>query len=200
MFSAALARGTISSEEPSEFTEESRIWTPDTTARVEFNLVEGALTESWSIPVDGEGNYFPNQYYRVYVTAPEGYSIRAKIADNVDIEDAGLGGVCDQDAAIFYNGPDGNFELARLCGAIANPMDVVGTRSDMTLVFKSNENVIVKTGMSVTFTAFSEPPNNLAWNSVQNAFEDIKSLVFDGHDHKRDHIQDRKVRSKPFIR
>ena len=93
---------------------------------------------------------------------------------------------------MVFNGPDGNAELARYCGN--EPVaDVTGTRQDLTLVFKTNENSVVHRGFTATFTTVSIPENLLAWNKINNAFEDLKSEVFDGHDHFKEHLQTKKV-------
>ncbi|CAG5109570.1 Oidioi.mRNA.OKI2018_I69.chr2.g4090.t1.cds [Oikopleura dioica] len=179
---------------------EDRIWTADVTDYQAFTLDADNPTASWSVPVfpdaSGYDRYLPNKYYRIYVTVPEKKSISVSFA-NFDVEEADVNGECNLDAAIIINGPDGNAELARYCGndPKSNSIEVepvFGTREDMTLVFKTNENTVVHRGFTATFTLIDLPENVLAWNMINNAFENLKTEVFNGHGHRQDHIQNKK--------
>ncbi|CAG5080179.1 Oidioi.mRNA.OKI2018_I69.PAR.g9497.t1.cds [Oikopleura dioica] len=176
--------------------EDQRIWSPDLTeAQITQNLQIGE-TFSWSVPVFPDGNgdprYLPNQYYRIYVTVPENTAVKLSFGAVFDVEEPGITNQCTNDAAIVFNGPDGNYELGRYCGN-SLPEPVFGTRQDMTLVFKTNENSVVHEGFTATFEVIDLEEHVISWNLIHNAFEDLKSEIFEGHDHKRDHIQDKKA-------
>ena len=49
-------------------------------------------------------------------------------------------------------------------------------------------------GFTVTFKAELLPPAQFAENTIKKAFTEIQSLVHIGHDHKREHLQNKKAR------
>jgi len=140
---------------------------------------------------DGLIQYLPNQYYRVYVTVPEGNAIELSF-ENFDVEEDGIENECENDVAIVFNGPDGNYELGRYCG-INEPPVIFGTRQDMTLVFKTNENDVNHNGFKATFTMKVLDEPTLAWNNILNTFDELKATIFAGHDHIRTHLQNKKA-------
>ena len=97
------------------------------------------------------------------------------------------------DAVLIYDGPDGNNFITDYCGK-SGWDDVPSTAEELTVVFKSNENVITRSGFTVTFKAELLPPAQFAENTIKKAFTEIQSLVHIGHDHKREHLQNKKAR------
>ena len=178
-------------ESDSPFEADDRIWTPDTTFREEVALTLGQ-THTWTVPVsEVDGKYFANQYYRIYVTSPVNTAIRVSFGSSFDVELPDVTG-CSNDAAMVFNGPDGNNEMARYCGG-AVPEPVLGTRQDMTLVFKSNENELRHGGFTATFEVVDLDQNIIEWNKIHNAYETLKNEVFEEHEHKNENIQNKKV-------
>ena len=55
----------------------------------------------------------------------------------------------------------------------------------MTVVFKSNENSITNKGFTVTFNAVELPAKEYAVNAITNAYTQVQSLVYEGHQHKK---------------
>jgi len=137
-----------------------------------------------------DGKYFANQYYRIYVTSPENTAIRVSFGSSFDVELPDVTG-CSNDAAMVFNGPDGNNEMARYCGG-AVPEPVLGTRQDMTLVFKTNENELRHGGFTATFEVVDLDQNIIEWNKIHNAYETLKNEIFEEHDYKNDNIQNKK--------
>ena len=141
-----------------------------------------------------DGKYLANQYYRIYVTSPENTAIRVSFGSSFDVELPDVTG-CSNDAAMVFNGPDGNNEMARYCGG-AVPEPVLGTRQDMTLVFKTNENELRHGGFTATFEVVDLDQNIIEWNKIHNAYETLKNEIFEEHDYKNDNIQNKKVISR----
>lgn len=169
---------------------DDRIWEPDFTYKEEIALVRGE-THEWTVPLDINSKYLANQYYRIYVTSPENTAIRVSFGNAFDVELADVTG-CNNDAVIVFNGPDGNNEMGRFCGGDV-PEPVLGTRQDMTLVFKTNENELRHAGFRATFEVVELDPNIIEWNKIHNAYETLKNEIFEEHDHKNDNIQNKKA-------
>lgn len=190
LLSIASARNFLTESSDSLLEADDRIWTPDTTFREEVALTIGQ-THTWTVPVSGDdGKYFANQYYRIYVTSPENTAIRVSFGSSFDVELPDVTG-CSNDAAMVFNGPDGNNEMARYCGG-AVPEPVLGTRQDMTLVFKTNENELRHGGFTATFEVVDLDQNIIEWNKIHNAYETLKNEIFEEHDYKNDNIQNKK--------
>jgi len=187
----ASARSFLSEPSDSLLQPDDRIWTPDTTFRDEIALNKGE-THTWTVPVsEVDGNYLANQYYRIYVTSPVNTAIRVSFGSSFDVELPDVTG-CNNDAAMVFNGPDGNNEMGRFCGSSV-PEPVLGTRQDMTLVFKTNENELRHGGFTATFEVVDLDQNIIEWNKIHNAFETLKNEIFEEHDHKNENIQNKKA-------
>jgi len=166
---------------------DDRIWVPDPTNSVSYTLTEDSLVKSFDLPVNpSTGKYGPNEYVRISATAPDGYKIVAAFT-NFRLEGTDFRGDCTNDAVTIYDGPDGNGLLTSYCGRNRQKTkpDVSSSANEMTVVFKSNENAIVNRGFTVTFTAVPLPAVEAAQNSIVSAFIQIQSLVYEGHQHKR---------------
>jgi hypothetical protein len=155
--------------------EEDRVWNPDTTLKVNLALTADALTSSWSVPTVN-GVYEANQYQRVTVSAPEGYKIRVNFS-NFKLQGQTFSGGCSNDAAIVYDGPDGNNELVKYCGS-GSRSSQTSSGTTLTVVFKSNEDAIVNSGFDALFTAVPLPSSAVAWNSITDAFNTLSSEIF----------------------
>ena len=105
-FLAPFALGRLAADSE----EDSRIWTPDVTEIVEINLVEG-VSQTYAIDTSNSGAYWPNQYIRINVNAPEGFKIRQSF-NYFQTEGVGLTGVCDNDAALIFDGKTTIFSVS----------------------------------------------------------------------------------------
>ncbi|CAG5102277.1 Oidioi.mRNA.OKI2018_I69.chr1.g226.t1.cds [Oikopleura dioica] len=171
-------------------TEQDRVWNPDTTLKVDLALTTDALTSSWSVP-RVNGVYEPNQYQRVTVTAPSGYKIRVDFS-NFNLQGQTYSGGCSNDAAIIFDGPDGNNELTKYCGR-GNRNSLTSTGTTLTVVFKSNEDTIVDSGFNALFTAVPLPSSAVAWTSITDAFNSLSSTIFTAYDSTNLNKQSRKA-------
>lgn len=169
---------------------DDRIWMPDTTYRETVALARGQ-THEWTVPVGLDGLYLADQYYRIYVTSPENTAIKVSFGSSFDVELPTITG-CSNDAVMVFNGPDGNNEMARLCGSNV-PEPLTGTRQDMTLVFKTNENALRFGGFTATFEVVDLTQNLIEWNKIHNAYETLKNEIYDEHVHKNPNIQNKKA-------
>ncbi|CAG5103362.1 Oidioi.mRNA.OKI2018_I69.chr1.g738.t1.cds [Oikopleura dioica] len=192
--SIALARDIPSSDSSASSLDEVRIWTPDTTARETILLTGPGDIQTYTLPTDPtSGDYYPDQYIRINVEAPEGFKI-VQTFNSFKLDGVGFTNECDQDAVIIYDGPDGNAEAARLCGIDGQDnFSFLSTNNVMTLVFKSNEDIIVQPGFEAQFEAVELEENEIAWIRIMDAFNTLTSTIFVEHDHKKDHIQTRKT-------
>jgi hypothetical protein len=154
-----------------------RVWNPDVDERFSKTLTVDALTKSWSLPVDGSGKYEPNKYYRMTVTAPEGYKIRVDLS-NFRLENEGFSGECTNDKVDFFDGTDGNNLMTTYCGKGLRPA-VRSTGTTLALVFKSNENGIVDTGFDASFTAEPLPLEDDHWNSIVAQYGSLYNSIYD---------------------
>jgi len=171
------------------FVPDDRIWVPDPTNQVEYTLTENQLVKSFTLPVNSRTKkYEPNEYVRISATAPEGYKIVAEFT-NFKLEGGDFRGQCTKDSVIIYDGPDGNGLLETYCGrnrrnGFTKP-DVSSSANEITVVFKSNENSITNKGFTVTFNAVELPAKEYAVNAITNAYTQVQSLVYEGHQHKK---------------
>jgi len=156
--------------------QDERIWNTDVDLKITKTLTVDALTDSWTLPVDGAGKYEPNKYYRVTVTGPDGHKIRADFS-NFRLEGTGFSGDCTNDKVDIFDGTDGNNLITTYCGTGAQA-SVKSTGTILTVVFKSNENGIVDTGFDVTFTAESLPVEDNNWNAVTSHFDQLYNALY----------------------
>jgi len=153
-----------------------RVWNPDVDQKIFKTLTVDALTDSWTLPVDGAGKYEANKYYRVTVNGPEGYKIRADFS-NFRLEGHGFSGDCTNDKVDIFDGTDGNNLITTYCGKGAQD-SVKSTGTTLTVVFKSNENGIVDTGFDVTFTAETLPVEDNNWNAVTSHYDQLYNAIY----------------------
>jgi len=193
----ALVRGLV-------LEEDTRIWLPDTTDVVDITLVEGA-SQTYKVQVDENGQYYPNQYIRINVNAPEGFKIRQSF-NSFQTEGVGVTGVCDNDVAIIFDGKiihflfhsyqflgtDGNNEKARLCDGMGVDYTFLSTQNVMTVVFKTNEQ-INQAGFEAVFEPLSLTDSEVAWIRIMDGLNTLKSTVFLAHSHRQSHIQKKKA-------
>jgi len=170
LLSFAAARTEVSAED-------IRVWNPDVDQRFTKTLTVDALTDSWILPTDGSGKYEPNKYYRMTVTAPEGYKIRVDLS-NFRLENEGFSGECTNDKVDFFDGTDGNNLMTTYCGKGVRP-SVKSTGTTLTVVFKSNENGIVDTGFDAAFTAEPLPQEDDHWNSILAQYDSLYIAIYD---------------------
>jgi len=179
----ALGRGLVSEED-------TRIWTPDVTDIVDITLVEG-VSQTYKVQVDENGEYYPDQYIRINVNAPDGFKIRTSF-NYFQTEGVGLTGVCDNDAAIVFDGPDGNNQKALLCDGMGVDYTFLSSQNLMTVVFKTNEQ-INQAGFEAVFEPLSLTESEVAWIRITDGLNTLKSTVFLAHSHRQSHIQKKKA-------
>jgi len=170
--------------------EDSRIWTPDVTEIVEINLVEG-VSQTYAIDTSNNGAYWPDQYIRINVNAPAGFKIRQSF-NYFQTEGVGLTGVCDNDAALVFDGPDGNNQDAFLCDNMGAEYTFLSSQNVMTVVFKSNEQ-INQQGFEAVFEPLSLTESEVSWIRITDGLNSLKSTVFLAHSHRQTHIQKKKA-------
>ena len=157
---------------------DEKVWLEDPSQTFSKELSESTLTWNWEVPkVDGK--YEKDQYLRVSVSAPIGYTIQVSFS-NFFLENKSLDGKCSHDVALVYDGLDGGDLAAAYCGT-GDKAAVMSTSNQLTVVFKSDENHVVGGGFGATFEAIATPRYKSAWIEIEEAFKVIKSDVFKGH-------------------
>jgi hypothetical protein len=187
-FLAPFALGRLAADSE----EDSRIWKPDVTEIVEINLVEG-VSQTYAIDTSNSGAYWPNQYIRINVNAPEGFKIRQSF-NYFQTEGVGLTGVCDNDAALIFDGPDGNNQenFAFLCDNMGADYTFISSQNVMTVDFKSNEQ-INQQGFEALFEPLSLTESEVLWIRITDGLKLLKSTVFLAHSNRKSHIQKKKA-------